>query len=251
MGEPEGAGGGARGYSARRFGPRATMLFVRALEDGATVAQAAAKAGIDRSTAYHRRDCDPPFRDAWNAAAEKSRRPWLITARNGRKLQKWKPRPMKFTLEAKEAFLAFFSATGDEEAAAEAAGVCQRTVYNHRRTDPEFAQGWAEALDQSYARLEAELVRQRVAALRRMRTAIDEGAAAPAIAVEFERAMAVLKRYDRGRDGRARARTSRVGGARKWSFAEAVAALEQKLGAMGYEIDESQEPERPDDGAAA
>lgn len=68
----ERAGAGARPYAARRFGPRATAVFIKALEDGATVNEASARAGIDRSTAYHRRDRNEPFRLAWKEAVEKS-----------------------------------------------------------------------------------------------------------------------------------------------------------------------------------
>ena len=250
MGKRKRAPGTAR-ERWRSFGARAAGVFIRALEEGATVKEAAAAAGVHRSTPYHRRDEDPQFRAAWDAAAEKGGRPWLISPARGRRLMLWKPRPTKFTDERKEIYLMHFAATCDSDAAARAAGVCETTVANHRRKDPAFAEACDEALGPAYARMEAELARQRLAALERMRAAIDAGAASGEMAVEFERAMALLKRYDKGRDGRVRRRGAGPREGRRPSFAEAMAALEKKLTALGYTIDEESEPKRPDDDMAA
>jgi hypothetical protein len=174
--------------------------FVEALERGETVTAAARAAGCGRSTAYDRRSSDPAFRAAWDEAAEKGSRPWLIAPASGRRLQKWKP-SVKFTAARKEIDLAHFAATCDSDEAARRAGVCDSTVYAHRRTDPEFAAAWAEALDQGYKRLEAELARQRLQMLKRFAAAIDSASPDPEQAIEFERALKLLKRYDtrRGR----------------------------------------------------
>ena len=242
-------GKGAAG-AKRRLHPQAMAAFVAALEEGGSVAAAARAAGCSAGTAYNRRRADAAFRSAWDAAVEKAGRPWLIATRNGRTLQKWKPRGVKFTTERKETYLAYFAATCDSDEAARRAGVCDSTVYTHRRTDPEFAAAWAEALDQGYARLEAELARQRLAALARFKAAVDRASADPEAAVEFERALKLLKRYDtkRGRPGPiVRPR----GGAQRPSFAEAIARLEQRLKALGYEVDEEALPPRADDAEAA
>ena len=235
----------------RRFGARAAGLFIAALEQGATVTEAAAAAKVHRATAYYRRGRDPGFREAWDKAARKGGRPWLISPGHGRRLILWKPRPGKFDDAAKEIYLAHFAATCDAKGAAAAAGVSETTVASHRRKDPAFDTGCDEALAVGYARLEAELARQRLAALERMREAIDAGAATPEMAQEFERSLALLKRYDKGRDGRARRRGRAPREGERMSFAEAVAVLEKKLTGLGYAIDEESEPERPDDGAPA
>lgn len=241
--------GEAKAGAKRRLDGQATAAFVAALEQGATVAAAARAAGCSRSSAYARKRQDPAFRAAWEEAAEKGRRPWLIASENGRRLQKWRPRA-KFTAARKETYLAHFAATCDSEEAARRAGVSDSAVYQHRRTDPEFAAAWAEALDQGYARLEAELARQRLAAMKRFAAAIDRAEADPEAAVEFERALKLLKRYDMRRGSPEPIVRPRAG-AQRPSFAEAVARLEQRLKALGYEIDEEAVPPRADDAEAA
>lgn len=242
--------GGAGPGAGRRLGPQAVAAFVAALEQGATVVAAAAAAGCSVGTCYNRRRKDPAFRAAWEEAAAKADRPWLIATKNGRKLQKWKPRGRKFTTERKEIYLAHFAATCDSDEAARLAGVSDSTVYTHLRTDPEFAAARAEALDQGYARLEAELTRQRLEALKRFAAAIDKAEADPEHAVEFERALKLLKRYDTSR-GRPEPITRRRGGTRRPSFAEGIARLEKRLKVLGYEIDEEAVPPRADDAEAA
>lgn len=240
--EPK-AGGG------RRLDGQAMAAFVEAIEQGATIAAAARAAGCSRSTAYGRRETDPAFRAVWDEAVEKASRPWLIAPENGRRLQKWRPRA-KFTTARKEIYLAYFAATCDSDEAARRAGVCDSTVYTHRRTDPEFAAAWAEALDQGYARLEAELARQRLEALKRFAAAIDGATADPERAIEFERALKLLKRYDTKR-GRPEPIVRPRGGAQRPGFAEAIERLERRLKALGYEVDEEALPPRADDAEAA
>lgn len=244
-------GGKAAGARARRrLDGQAMAAFVAALEQGASVRAAAAAAWCSAGTCYNRRRKDPAFRAAWDEAAAKGGRPWLIATKNGRKLQKWKPRGVKFTTERKEIYLEHFAATCDSDEAARLAGVGDTTVYAHRRTDPEFAAAWSEALDQGYARLEAELARQRLEALKRFAAAIDKAEADPERAVEFERALKLLNRYDTRR-GRPEPIVRPRGGDKRPTFAEGIARLEQRLKALGYEIDEEAVPPRADDGEAA
>lgn len=245
----EGKKRAAKPARGRRLGGQEMATFVAALEEGGTVAQAAKAAGCCAMTAYNRRKTDPLFAESWAEAVERSNRPWLIAPKNGRKLQKWKPRPMKFTAERKAAYLAHFAATCDADAAARAVGVGDTTVYTHRKQDPDFGAAWEQALGHGYQRLEAELARQLLAAAKAMQAAVEAGAAVPGSAQEFERGLALLKLYN-SRRGRPEPRTRAARGERKWSFAEAVAALEKKLRALGYEVDEDQ-PERPDDDLAA
>jgi transposase len=243
-------GKAAGGKAGRRLGGQAAAAFVAALEQGATVRAAAAAAGCSAGTCYNRRRKDPAFRAAWDEAAAKGNRPWLIATKNGRRLQKWKPRGVKFTVERKEIYLAHFAATCDSDEAARLSGVGDTTVYTHRRTDPEFALAWSEALDQGFARLVAELARQRLEALKRFAAAIDKAEADPERAVEFERALKLLNRYDTRR-GRPEPIVRPRGGAQRPSFAEGIARLEQRLKALGYEIDEEAVPPRADDAEAA
>ena len=105
-------------------------------------------------------------------------------------------------------------------------------------------------LDQGYARLEAELTRQRLEALKRYAAAIDKAEADPERAVEFERALKLLKRYDTSR-GRPEAITRRRDGTQRPSFGGAIGRLERRLKALGYEIDEEAVPPRADDAEAA
>lgn len=243
------AGKKPRRGAKRVLDGQAMAAFVAVLEQGGTVAAAAKAAGCSKGTAYGRCKQDPAFAAAWDGAVEKSNRPWLIATRNRRRLQKWKPRGIKFTAERKEAYLAYFAATCDSDEAARLAGVGDTTVYTHRRTDPEFAAAWNTALDQGYARLEAELARQRLEAMKRFKAAIDEAAADPEAAVEFERALKLLRRYD-VRSGRPQP-IVRLRDKARPSFAEAIAELEKRLRGLGYEVDEQGEPERPDDDDAA
>jgi len=118
------------------------------------------------------------------------------------------------------------------------------------RTDPEFALAWSEALDQDFARLEAELARQRLEALKRFASAIDKAETDPERAVEFERALKLLNCYETRR-GRPEPIVRPRGDAQRPSFAEGIARLEQRLKAPGYEIDEESVPPRADDQEAA
>lgn len=246
----DGKKGGAKSGSGASMSGQAMAAFVAALEQGATVRAAARAAGCSHGTCYSGRKTDAAFRAAWDEAVAKSNRPWLIATKNRRKLQKWKPRGVKFTAERKEIYLTHFAATCDSDEAARRAGVGDSTVYTHRRTDAGFAAAWSEALDQGYARLEAELARQRLAAMKRYAAAIDRAEADPEAAVEFERALKLLKRYDTRR-GRPEPLVRPRGGAQRPSFAEAVARLEQRLKALGYEIEEQALPRRADDEEAA
>jgi hypothetical protein len=57
-------------------------------------------------------------------------------------------------------FLAHLSATSNVSAAAKAAGVSTSTVYEVRRTNPEFNRKWQEALCEGYELLEMDLLRR-------------------------------------------------------------------------------------------
>ncbi len=224
--------------AGKRMGPRALGTFVRALERGDTVLEAARKAGVHASSFYRRRQSCPGFAEAWDEAVSRSDAPLLIAAGNKRRLQKRKSRRIRFTRDRKEKFIAHFAATCDQKASAEAAGVCASTVDKHLARDPEFAAAWQAALEVGYAALEAELLRQQRAAHEAhrqrpepaYRVAPDPEAAAAA--KDFERSLQLLIAWRR-RDGRIGRRDSPSGDPRqRWSFDEAMALLEKKLNAL-------------------
>ncbi|HYG29542.1 MAG TPA: hypothetical protein VD887_04935 [Allosphingosinicella sp.] len=235
-----------------RLDPRDLAAFIIALREGATVEEAAKAAGLALSSLYWRRERDAAFAAAWDAAIEESARPVLIAAQNKRELQLQWTRRVKFTPARRETFLAHFAATGDETAAAAKAGVSTDTVYRLRRRDPDFAAAWQAALEAAVTKLDAELVRQRLAAVERMRAAVEAGAVAaldPEQAAEFERALKLVQRYDRRARGGAApgARTVHRDRLRTWDFGEAMTRLEKKLVSMGVVIDEAGLAPRPDD----
>ncbi len=197
--------GSRPGRGARRFGPADQAAAVAALSDGARVAAAAKKAGFATQTLYRSRARDELFRAAWAAAVEESARPRLVAPRGGRRWQAQRMRRTHFTPERKEKFLEHFAATCDVTASAAVAGVSESTVYNHRRSDPAFAAGWQEALEQGYARLEAEAVAQRIAAMKALKVRLGKTLAAPdcEAAAEFERVMHLLREHKRGLAGAA------------------------------------------------
>jgi hypothetical protein len=104
-----------------------------------------------------------------------------IVPNNLRGLQRRKVRHVRFDTKRQEAFLAHFSWSCDTRAAAEAAGVCENTVYKHRRADPAFAEEYQATLEQGYVRLEAEALRQRLAAQQRLRAAVENSSPPPAV----------------------------------------------------------------------
>lgn len=203
-------------------------VFVQALGRGATVVEAAAKAGFGASSFYRKRAADPDFAAEWAEAMEASDAPRLIKPGNGRRMQLRKTRKLRFSPAKKEIFLDHFAGTCDLAESAEAAGVCADTVRNHRRKDPEFDAACQAALDQGYATLEEEAVRERLAALARLKKKrVPKGEAA----AEFDRQMKLLAQWKR-RDGtlgpRARSRQALT----SWSFNDSMEALAKRLKAL-------------------
>jgi hypothetical protein len=147
-------------------------------------------------------------------------------------------RHVRFDERRKGVFLVHFARSCDLIAAAAAAGVCERTVYNHIRKDPAFAQAFQAALEEGYRRLEAESVRRRLEAQERLRAAIEaaeeSGEPIPAAeeGAEFDRTMKLLARWDR-RDGRLGWREVGHGRRQNMAFDEAITALDRKLRALG------------------
>jgi len=219
--------------------------FLESLRAGASREEAAAAAGFPLGSLYNVRARDSVFRLGWEWAldlaaidergGELSRRTAdgepgdRIAPKNGRLLQRQKARWVKFNEGRQQIYLDHFAGTADSEAAAAAAGVTTHAVRAHARKHPEFAAVESEALRYAYARLEAEAVRQRLEAQRRLSENLEPTGE---IAREFERVMKLLARHDR-KDGRIARREVGHGSRERWSIEEAIEALDKRLRALG------------------
>jgi hypothetical protein len=219
--------------------------FLALLREGADREEAAAAAGFPLGSFYNVRKRDCVFRLGWEWAldlaaidergGELSRRASeghssdRIAPKGGRLLQRQKMRWVKFTGKRQQIYLDHFAGTADSEAAAAAAGVTTHTVRAHARKHPDFEAAEGEALRHAYVRLEAEAVRQRLEAQRRLSENLEPTGE---IAREFERVMKLLARFDR-RDGRVGRRELGHASRRRWTFDEAIRALDRKLNALG------------------
>jgi hypothetical protein len=248
MGESAKGKGAARG----RIGAEAQAAFLAALRAGAGVEGAAKAGGFSAHGFYSLRWRDPAFRLAWDMARELCEAAVVaerrasgragageggegevrLTPSNQRSIQQRPMRWVKFTPERRALFLACFAATADATRAAGEAGVSVATVYKARRDDPEFAAAFDAALAEAYVRLEAEAVRQRLAAQEAMKAAEVE----PTIqmAEEFDRVMALLRRWDRG-GGKPGVREIAHGRMKSYSFDDAMELLARRLEALGYQ----------------
>jgi hypothetical protein len=221
--------------------------FLKRLRAGASRIEAAAGSGFSWGAFYQVRRRDPIFHFAWLAALELSavdqrdarraaamlearRAGGRIAGNNKRLLQLHKARRgFTFDERRQQLFLDYFAGTADEDAAADAAGVARQTVRAHMRRNPEFAALRDEALRFAYARLEAEAVRQRLAAQQRLRDNLEPTGE---VAREFERVMKLLARYDR-KDGRIGSRRHAASAGRAVTFDEAIRALDKALDGLG------------------
>ncbi len=234
-----------RALPRRLIGEPEKARFLDGLRDGVAREEAAAAAGFDLASFYNVRKRDRVFRLAWEwamdlaAIDERGGELSLRTAagapgdriapKGGRLLQRQKMRWVKFTDKRQQIYLNHFAGTADSEAAAAAAGVTTHTVRAHARKHPEFEAAESEALRHAYVRLEAESVRQRLEAQRRLSENV---VPAGEIAEEFDRVMKLLARYDR-RDGRVGRREIGAASRPRSTFDEAIDALDRKLNALG------------------
>jgi hypothetical protein len=231
----------------------AKVAMLAALREGRRLDSVAAAYGVTLQAFYSARRRDPLFAAAWRDAhalsAEAERRGPVevegeagdevrIVPNNRRLLQRRKMRHVRFDSRRKGIFLVHFADSCDLLAAAAAAGVCERTVYNHLHSDPAFAEAFPAALGEAYHWLEAEAVRRRLEAQGRLRAAFEEAEAAGTplplaeAGVEFDRAMKLLARWDR-RDGRLGRREVGHGRQRRWTFDEAIVALDKRMRDLG------------------
>lgn len=222
----------------------AKARFLGVLRSGLGREAAAAAAGFPLGSLYNVRARDSVFRFAWlwaldlvaidERGGELSRRTAdgepgdRIAPTRGRLLQRQKMAWVKFTDKRQQIYLDHFAGTADSEAAAAAAGISTHVVNAHSRKHPEFAAAEKEALHLAYARLEAEAVRQRLEAQRRLSENLEPTGE---ITQEFERVMKLLARYDR-RDGRVGAREVGHGRQRRWTCDDAIELLDKQLGKL-------------------
>jgi hypothetical protein len=224
--------GGLGAPGGGRIDDIAMGVFLAAVKRGAALKDAARAAGFTLGGFWRLRGRDRAFDLAVEEALDYSNVERFIAPGNGRRLQLKRVRRLRFVDWRKEVFLAEFARSCDETAAAEAAGVSTATVSRHCRIDPDFAEGRQRALEQGYDRLEAEALRQRLAAQQRLRAAEQAGEPlGPEAALEFERVLKLLQRWDR-RGGRVGPRRVAPGRLRRWTFDEAIAALAAKLQAL-------------------
>lgn len=221
--------------------------FLSALRNGAPLEDAARAAGFSLPGFYGARKKDSAFKAAWaEALAVSADNERIIAPNNKRRLQRRRMRHVKFSEERRAAFLGHFAGSGDADEAASVAGVCRSTVYKHCAKDSAFAAAFQEALDQCYVALEAEALRQRLVALRKLRDgAIPTGE----VTAEFDRVMKMLARWDR-KGGRAGPRTISPGKRHAVTFDEAIEALHERLQALAIPIARLPEPEEGEGGTS-
>lgn len=238
------------------------VAMLGAIREGRRLGEVAAAYGVTLQAFYSARRRDPLFAAAWRDAhslsAEAERRraradrgaapggEVRIVPNHRRPLQRRRLRHVRFDDRRRGIFLTSFARSCNLVAAAAEAGVCERTVYNHIRKDPDFAMAFQAALGEACAWLEAEAVRMRLEGQARLRAAIDaaeaeedfearrEALAAPLAqaGAEFDRTMKLLARWDR-RDGRIGLREVGQGRQRHSTFEEAIEAIDRKLRALG------------------
>ncbi|TMJ13923.1 MAG: hypothetical protein E6G94_10715 [Alphaproteobacteria bacterium] len=217
------------------------VTLLRAGRDRESIA---AEVGFPLQSLYAARSRDPLFRLAWEWAMDlyawylKLGEPLppdedgaeiRITPHNRRPLQRRHMNWVKFNHSRQQIYLDHFAATADSRAAAAKAGVCEATVQTHLRRNPEFAAVHAEALAMAVARLEAEAVRQRLDAQRRLSENLSPTGE---VAQEFERVMKLLQRWDR-KGGAIGPRPRTPPASEVWTFDAAILALEKRLLAVG------------------
>jgi len=112
----------------RRSPPHWRAVFLAALCEGRHVREACAAAVISYTLAYNERQRNPEFARAWDATRTATWR--------GRRL----PHPWCAL------FLEKLAETGHVELACASAGIGRTAAYHARRTDPEVALAWNEAL---------------------------------------------------------------------------------------------------------
>lgn len=219
--------------------PSWRRVFLRELARSGSVAAAAERAGIDRSSAYQLRRRNAAFAASWDRAQATARErlspreggelgqpctssreaPASAGARACRTLRLRgdetvrasragrpcivRAGPGRWSTHSEEAFLTELCATANVTAAAAAAGVSTTAAYARRRKWPAFAQAWDEAKAEGYNRIELLLIHAATATLDPPE--VPTGAEPPPMS--YDQALHLLRL--RGPAGDARSRASR------------------------------------------
>jgi hypothetical protein len=223
-----GKGGGRPRIAALAMG-----IFIEKLGEGATQEEAARAAGHSRAAFYRLRRRDGEFAAMWAEAIARSSAKRFVHGGRRRTLQLRRVRSIRFTAERRQIFLDHFAGTANTAEAAAKAGICEGTVDAHRRKDPVFARRFLEALAHAVVKLEADVTARRLAEQKRLRDIEPTGAPEP----EFERAMKLLRRWDRQGAAAPDSRIVGEGARKRWSFEDSLALLEKKLRNMGIPIE--------------
>lgn len=142
--------------------------FLELMRAGESVAEACRRLGIARSTFAGYRKRDPEFRSAIEqavvdtAAIRRERHVAIGRSHKRSTLIPREPGQTKKIAKYIEPFLYELARGKSPTKAAEAVGVAWGTVYRWKADDPEFAQRWAEAMQQANDRLEDEALRRAV-----------------------------------------------------------------------------------------
>lgn len=236
--------GDSRGGERRRIDDDVKGGYVEALRRGLSLKDSAKAVGFGATALWQARKRDPAFAEAVEAALDHANTPRLVCRSARRKWQLRRPGNLRFVPWRQELFLQHFAGTCDQQAACEAAGVSVRTVDRHRLTDPVFAAQYQTVLDQAYVRLEAEALRQRLAAQKRIAEALEKGIEPLGeMAQEFERVMKLLARWDRKQGGPGH-RFVGHGRQQRWSFDDAIDEIERGLRHLGAPIRDTEEGDR-------
>jgi hypothetical protein len=239
----------------RRIADSAKAVFIDALCAGARLDDAAAAAGHSLRGFRKLAKREAAFRAGWDAArtaamammaaarsghgTDAADETVRITSNNQRVFQRRIMVHVRFDTHRQALFLRHFAATCDATAAAAAAGVAESTVLLRRHRDAAFQAAFDDALQEGYAVLSAEALRQRLAAAARLRAAMAGTGEVAALACpdedlagEFERTMKLLARWDRKNEPPG-IRSIRYGRQKAMSFDEAIHLLDKKLVALG------------------
>ncbi len=121
-----------------------------------------------------------------------------------RKVQLTQPGRRKlFGRAARQDFLEWFAATANLGWSARQAGFNYKTVLKHRMKDPVFAEAYDRALEQGYARVEAQQLETRIAADAEAPVGIEGDRDAPEMQqLDPDRALALLREHGRYLSGR-------------------------------------------------
>ncbi|HYI63602.1 MAG TPA: hypothetical protein VEW71_01815 [Allosphingosinicella sp.] len=165
--------------------------------------------------------------------------PLRIIPNKNRRLQVAPTRRKLFGRKAKDEFLEWFAATCNASLSARKAGFHYRTVIRHWREDAEFGARCEEALRMGYARLEELALRAAEEALkpkRRRRIRGDRTPPPEHFAMDPMTAVQLLREHKRHLAGQpgGSGRGAKPGPPlTRWSFDDAILALDKKLRPFG------------------